>query len=119
MMKFRSTLLDRAGNATDNGYMQVYGSMMRKYFPTAFKNEMLEAVAETGTDGFQFARPMQLSELFDRVQTLPECTRTPKANDEPVDAGKSRVCIWHCSKRKANKALTSKGQAHGHHHLRR
>jgi hypothetical protein len=108
MMKFRSTMLDRAGNATDNGHMQVYASMMRKYFPTAFKNEMLETVAETGTDGFQFARPMQLSELFDRVQTLPDARELRRLTMNPLMRENLEFVFGTVPKGKLTKALTSK-----------
>jgi hypothetical protein len=108
MMKFRSTMLDRAGNATDNGYMQVYANMMRRYFPTAFKNQMLETVAETGTDGFQFARPMQLSELFDRVQTLPNARELRRLTMNPLMRENLEFVFGTIPKGKLSKALTSK-----------
>jgi hypothetical protein len=108
MMKFRSTMLDRAGNPTDNGYMQVYGSMMRKYFPTAFKSQMLETVAETGTDGFQFARPMQLSELFDRVQTLPDARELRRLTMNPLMRENLEFVFGTVPKGKLTKALTTK-----------
>ena len=108
MMKFRSTLLDRAGMPTDNGYMQVFGSMMRKYFPPSVANEMLETVAETGTDGFQFARPMQLAELFDRVQTLPDVRELRRLTMNPLMRDGLEAVFGTVPKGKLTKVLTTK-----------
>lgn len=73
MENLRLYMADRAtGFETDNGFMAVQADLLKKHFPPSVYKEFVEKVAQTGTDGFGFARPMQLSELFNRVQTLPD-----------------------------------------------
>ena len=73
MENLRLYMADRAtGFETDNGFMAVQAELLKKHFPPSVYKEFVEKVAQTGTDGFGFARPMQLSELFNRVQTLPD-----------------------------------------------
>lgn len=73
MDNLRLYMADRAtGLETDNGFMAVHAELLKKHFPPSLYKEFVEQVSQTGTDGFGFARPMQLSELFNRVQTLPD-----------------------------------------------
>jgi hypothetical protein len=82
--KLRLAMLDRNGIPTDNGMLKVYASMLKKYFPANVTNEMMEKIAETGNDGYAFARPMQLSQLFDRVQTLPDVREIRRLTTNPL-----------------------------------
>jgi len=84
VQKLRLSMLDRNGNPTDNGMLKAYASMLKKYFPTSVTNEMMEKIAETGNDGYAFARPMQLSQLFDRVQTLPDVREIRRLTTNPL-----------------------------------
>ena len=80
----RTLMLDKAGNETDNQFMKLYGNMLKKYFPQSLWDEFIEKSAETGTQGFGFARPMQLSQLFDRVQTLPDPRELRRLTSNPL-----------------------------------
>jgi len=105
MQKLRKYMTDRMGVETDNGMMKVYASQLRKHFPDTVYNDMLEKIAETGYEGFGFTRPMQLSELFDRVQTLPDIRELRRLTSNPLIAeamGKVGLDF------KATKVLTSK-----------
>jgi hypothetical protein len=105
MQKLRKYMSDRMGVETDNGMMKVYASQLRKHFPDATYNDMLEKIAETGYEGFGFTRPMQLSELFDRVQTLPDVRELRRLTSNPLIAeamGKVGIDF------KPTKVLTSK-----------
>lgn len=80
----RTMVLDKVGNETDNGFMKVYGEMLKKYFPPALWNDFMEKSAETGVNGFGMTRPMQLSQLFDRVQTLPDPRELRRLTSNPL-----------------------------------
>ena len=84
MQKLRKYMNDRMGVETDNGMMKVYAAQLRKHFPDTVYNDMLEKIAETGYEGFGFTRPMQLSELFDRVQTLPDIRELRRLTNNPL-----------------------------------
>jgi hypothetical protein len=86
MQKLRKYMSDRMGVETDNGMMKVYAAQLRKHFPDTVYNDMLEKIAETGYEGFGFTRPMQLSELFDRVQTLPDVRELRRLTSNPLIA---------------------------------
>ena len=105
MQKLRKFMSDRMGVETDNGMMKVYAEQLRKHFPDTVYNDMLEKIAETGYEGFGFTRPMQLSELFDRVQTLPDIRELRRLTTNPlIGEALSRVGIDF----KPTKVLTSK-----------
>jgi len=105
MQKLRKYMTDRMGVETDNGMMKVYASQLRKHFPDTVYNDMLEKIAETGYEGFGFTRPMQLSELFDRVQTLPDVREIRRLTSNPLIAeAMSKVGVDF----KPTKVLTSK-----------
>lgn len=70
--QLRMYMVDRMGQETDGGFMKVYGDMLKKNFPESVWNEFIEKSAELGEAKMGFARPMQLSQLFDRVQSLPD-----------------------------------------------
>jgi hypothetical protein len=84
MQKLRSYMTNRMGIETDNGMMKTYAAQLRKHFPDTVYNDMLEKVAETGYEGYGFTRPMQLSELFDRVQTLPDPREIRRLTGNPL-----------------------------------
>ena len=105
MQKLRKYMSDRMGVETDNGMMKVYASQLRKHFPDTVYSDMLEKIAETGYEGFGFTRPMQLSELFDRVQTLPDIRELRRLTTNPlIGEALSKVGIGF----KPTKVLTSK-----------
>lgn len=105
MQRLRKYMSDRMGVETDNGMMKVYASQLRKHFPDTVYNDMLEKIAETGYEGFGFTRPMQLSELFDRVQTLPDVRELRRLTSNPLIAeAMSKVGVDF----KPTKVLTSK-----------
>lgn len=82
--QMRVSLLGRDGIPTDNGMLKVYADLLKRDFPTPVVNKMMETIAETGNDGFAFARPMQLSQLFDRVQTLPDVREIRRLTMNPL-----------------------------------
>jgi len=82
--KLRSYMTDRMGVETDNGFMKTYGDMIKKYFPPSVWNEYMEKAAELGNANMAFARPMQLSQLFDRVQTLPDPRELRRLTSNPL-----------------------------------
>ena len=81
--KLRVYMLDRAGKETDHGYMKVYGDLLKKHFPQSVWNDFMEKSAELGQDHMAFARPMQLSQLFDRVQSLPDPRELRRLTSNP------------------------------------
>jgi hypothetical protein len=82
--QMRVSLLGRDGIPTDNGMLKTYADLLKKNFPSSVVNKMMETIAETGNDGFAFARPMQLSQLFDRVQTLPDVREIRRLTTNPL-----------------------------------
>ena len=82
--KLRSYMTDRVGVETDNGFMKTYGDLLKKYFPPSVWNEYMEKAAETGNANMAFARPMQLAQLFDRVQTLPDPRELRRLTSNPL-----------------------------------
>jgi len=81
--RLRVYMLDRMGNETDNGFMKTYGDLLKKHFPQSVWDEFMEKAAEVGEGNIQFARPMQLSQLFDRVQTLPDPRELRRLTNNP------------------------------------
>lgn len=79
----RVYMLDRMGSETDLGFMKVYGDMLKKHFPESVWNEFIEKSAELGQAHMAFARPMQLSQLFDRVQSLPDARELRRLTSNP------------------------------------
>jgi len=79
----RTYMLNRAGQETDLGYMKVYGDLLKKHFPESVWNEFIEKSAEFGQAHMAFARPMQLSQLFDRVQSLPDARELRRLTSNP------------------------------------
>lgn len=106
MQELRTYMVSRMGNETDNGMLKVYSNMLRKHFSPDVYNEMLQNVAETGVEGFQIARPVQLSELFDRVQTLPDVRELRRLTSNPLLMGALTEAVG--IKGKPTKALYSK-----------
>jgi hypothetical protein len=105
MQNMRTYMLNRMGVETDNALMQTYVSQLRKHFPDTVYSDMVEKIAETGTDGFGIARPMQLSELFDRVQTMPDNRELRRLTSNPlINEALSKVGL----EGKPTKFLTSK-----------
>jgi len=118
--QLRMYMVDRMGQETDNGFMKVYGDMLKKNFPESVWNEFMEKSAELGEAQMGFARPMQLSQLFDRVQSLPDprelrrltlnpffretletAFKTLKANDLDADKKYARKLTPFASRRRA------------------
>ena len=81
--RLRVYMLDRMGNETDNGFMKTYGDLLKKHFPQSVWDEAMEKAAELGEANIQFARPMQLSQLFDRVQSLPDPRELRRLTNNP------------------------------------
>jgi hypothetical protein len=79
----RGYMTDRMGSETDLGYMKVYGDLLKKHFPQSVWNEFMEQSAELGQTTMAFARPMQLSQLFDRVQSLPDARELRRLTSNP------------------------------------
>lgn len=81
--KLRAYMFDRMGLETDNGYLKTYAELLKKHFPQSVWNEFMEKAAEIGDTPIQFARPMQLSQLFDRVQSLPDPRELRRLTSNP------------------------------------
>lgn len=79
----RTYMLNRAGQETDLGFMKVYGDLLKKHFPESVWSEFIEKSAELGQSHMAFARPMQLSQLFDRVQSLPDSRELRRLTSNP------------------------------------
>jgi len=86
MEKLRSTLIDRAGVPTDHKFMRLYGTMLKNHLPPTVYNDFIKQAAEVGTAAHGIVRPMQLSELFDRVQTLPDYREIRRLTNNPFIA---------------------------------
>lgn len=71
MDKLRAWMLDRAGNETDHGFMNAFAEMIKDDLPEEFYTDFIEKAGALG-DEVGFARPMQIVELLNRVQTLPD-----------------------------------------------
>jgi len=67
----KSYWMDAFGHEIDNGHMAMYMKMMEEDLaPDAYRT-LLEGVGEAGTQ-IEFAQPMQIVEMLDRMQILPD-----------------------------------------------
>ena len=71
MDRLRKYMTDRAGNETDHGSMNTLMEMIKEDLPEEFYTDFLERAGAMG-DSVGFDRPMQIVELLNRVQTLPD-----------------------------------------------
>ena len=79
----RKFMVDRMGQETDLGFMKVHADMLRKHLPESVWSEFIEKAAQSGDTAMGFARPMQLSQLFDRVQSLPDPRELKRLTSNP------------------------------------
>lgn len=71
MERLRAYMRDRAGMETDHGTLKVFLEMVKDDLPDNVYTDFLERASVLG-DQTGFARPMQIVELLNRVQTLPD-----------------------------------------------
>ncbi len=81
----RSYFRGRAGIETDNGLAQVYTQALKDVYPPELINDMLDGVRYTGQD-MEFLQPMQLSELLNRVQVMPDVREIRRLTRNPMFA---------------------------------
>jgi hypothetical protein len=85
MDKIRAWMLNRAGNETDHGFMNAFADMLKDDFPPEFYTDFIEKAGHLG-DEVGFARPMQIVELLNRVQTLPDARELRRLTRNPFFA---------------------------------
>jgi hypothetical protein len=83
MEKLRSIMIERSGIPTDHKFMGLYGSLLKNHLPPTVYNDFIKQAAEVGGSAHGIVRPMQLSELFDRVQTLPDYREIRRLTNNP------------------------------------
>lgn len=71
MERLRAYMRDRAGLETDHGTLKTFMEMVKEDLPDDIYMDFLERAGHLG-DEVGFARPMQIIELLNRVQTLPD-----------------------------------------------
>lgn len=68
--RVKTYFMDAFGNETDNAHMSLMLDMMKDHLPKDVYTELLDNVGERFTD-IQFAQPMQIVEMLNRIQILP------------------------------------------------
>jgi len=69
--RVKSYFMDAFGNETDNGHMAIWLDLVKDSLPKDIYDEMFEAVGERALS-VQFAQPMQIVEMLNRIQILPD-----------------------------------------------
>ena len=69
--KIKTNALDVRGHGTDNGHLQMTLLHLKESLSKDVYNAYLEGLGEVATD-IQFAQPMQIVEMLNRVQILPD-----------------------------------------------
>ena len=69
--RVRNYMITRSGMGTDNGHLSMMVEMHRQSLPPDVFNTWLEGLGHFGAD-LEFAQPMQLVEMLNRVQVLPD-----------------------------------------------
>ncbi len=77
---------DRSGLPTDNGHLAMQAELNRGQFPEDFWNEWMNGLGEYGDD-LEFAQPMQIVEMLNRVQVLPDIRKLRRLTRNRLFAG--------------------------------